>query len=284
MAEKLAVAQYFIASSPTGEITDVVKDVEKLVDDKSVLTDEQLVAFLKDYHHEQMSFAPEPQNANQSAMVCQQSLQADGRYFNPVTNQLLTFDFRQQKFTAAADSKSSLPDNLERLRAAVQTALDSYANNNYKSGKVCAIAFVSEAGKVTVNISGKNVNLGSFWTGGWRSSYSVDAGNAGPAALTGTIKVNVHYFEDGNVQMHSNADKKANLQISGKEQETASAIVGAISKFETEYHANLEEMYVKMQTGTFKQMRKFYGAQKQPMNWNLNAHAMASEMGKQASK
>jgi hypothetical protein len=45
--------------------------------------------------------------------------------------------------------------------------------------------------------------------------------------------------------------------------ETGSAIVAAIAKFENDFHAHLEEMYVKMHTTTFKSMRRFYTLQRE---------------------
>ncbi len=89
-----------------------------------------------------------------------------------------------------------------------------------------------------------------------------------------------------------------------KEDETGSSIAAAIGKIETDFHGHLEEMYVKMHTSTFKQMRRFYSLQRevphrtasfticlhvilfadsgvcssQPMKWSVAAHAMASEV------
>jgi len=276
--QKMSIATYFVMSSPTGELNDVVKDVTKLVSDPATLTDEAMTRIIKEYNHEQMAFAPHPTQADQFALVSAFGYMADGRYFNPVTNQAMTFDHKSGRFTAAADSKSTVDAGLNKYRAAVQKAVDGYIETSYKAGKVCAMVYAGDSGRLTICISAKNVHLGNFWTGGWRSCYGIDMNKTGAAELKGTIKIGVHYFEDGNVQLHSNFDQVAKVNVSAKEDDTGSAVAAAIAKIETDFHAHLEEMYVKMHTTTFKAMRRVLTIQKQHMNWNTAAHAMAAEV------
>jgi len=276
--QKLNIATYFIMSSPTGELNDVVKDVQKLVQDPATLTDDALTNIIKAYNHEQMAFAPHPNKADGSmGMVSEFGQTADGKYYNPTVNQNLTFDHKAQKFSGASDGKAAGDAGLNKYRAAAQKALDTYVEATYKAGKVCAVVYAGDAGRLTICISAKNVHLGNYWTGGWRSCYGIDM-KVGTANLTGTIKVGVHYFEDGNVQLHANVNQAAKVNVTAKEDETGTAIAGAIAKIENDFHAHLEEMYVKMHTTTFKQMRRFYSLQREPMKWSVAAHAMASEV------
>jgi len=274
--QKLQIATYFIMSSPTGELNDVVKDVNKLVQDPATLTDEAVTKIIKEYNHEQMAFAPHPKNDGTMCMVSTFGLTGDGRYYNAQINQTLTFDHKQQKFVAASDGKSTADAALNKYRAATQKALDGYVETTYKAGKVCAVAFAAD-GRLTICISAKNVHLGNFWTGGWRSCYNVDV-KQGSDDLKGTIKVGVHYFEDGNVQLHANMDQAAKVNITAKDDESGGAIVAAIAKLENDFHAHLEEMYVKMHTTTFKSMRRFFTLQREPMKWSVAAHQMAAEV------
>jgi len=276
--QKMSIATYFVMSSPTGELPDVLKDVTKLVSDPATLTDDAMTRIIKEYNHEQMAFGPHPNAADQLAMVSAFGMLPDGRYFNPVTNQAMTFDHKSGRFTAAADVKSGVDAGLNKYRVAVQKAVDSYIDLSYKAGKVCAMVYAGENGRLTICISAKNVHLGNFWTGGWRSCYGVDLNKQGGAELKGTIKIGVHYFEDGNVQLHSNFDQTAKVNITAKEEETGQAIAAAVAKIENDFHAHLEEMYVKMHTTTFKAMRRVLTIQKQHMNWNVAAHAMAAEV------
>jgi len=281
--QKLNIATYFIMSSPTGELNDVVKDVTKLVSDPATLTDDVLTNIIKAYNHEQMAFAPHPAKADQMGMVSEFGQTADGKYFNPTFGQNLSFDHKTQKFSGAADGKSSAAAGLDKYRAATQKALDTYLEASYKAGKVCGVVYAGEGSRLTVCISAKNVHLGNFWTGGWRACYGIDV-KVGSAALTGTIKVGVHYFEDGNVQLHANVNQAARVNVTAKEDETGQAIAASIAKIENDFHGHLEEMYVKMHTSTFKQMRRFYTLQREPMKWSVAAHAMASEVASNKSQ
>lgn len=62
--------------------------------------------------------------------------------------------------------------------------------------------------------------------------------------VQGTIKVDVHYFEQGNVQLstsHSASFPLPKEEVKG--QSVASQIVTTISKLETAYHMELNDVY-----------------------------------------
>jgi len=60
---------------------------------------------------------------------------------------------------------------------------------------------------------------------------------------------------------------------------TASEVAKAIRKIETDFQANLEEMYVQMHKSTFKAMRRFWPVTKKPMDWDLRKHNLTAELG-----
>jgi len=61
---------------------------------------------------------------------------------------------------------------------------------------------------------------------------------------------------------------------------TALEVAKTIKKIETEFQANLEEMYISMHRQTFKQMRRFWPISKKPMEWDLRKHNLTAELGK----
>ncbi len=58
----------------------------------------------------------------------------------------------------------------------------------------------------------------------------------------------------------------------------AAEVKKSINSFETDFQNNLEEMYVKMHTTTFKNMRRFLTVSKQKFIWNAAAHSLAQEV------
>jgi capping protein alpha len=277
---KLGIATYFIMSSPTAEVNDVVKDVEKLVADPATLTAPAIEKMLRAYNVEQLAYAADPTTGAAVMVSAHNEIDAT-HYQDPNSGRVCKFDHRTIKFTDSVEKKVDIPDKVNKFRAATQKALDAYVDGTYKEKdkKVAVSVFGSAAGVLTICISAKNVNLGSFWTGSWRSVWTISVEKAGASELKGNIKTNVHYFEDGNVQLNSKLDRLASVAV-GSEDATAAEITKQIGKQENDFQVNLEEMYVKMHSTTFKSMRRFYPVTRQAMLWNPNAHNLANEVGK----
>lgn len=275
---KLNIATYFIMNSPSGEVHDVMADVQKLLSDPSVLGESQMNKILKDYNIDQLTTAPDPANEQSLLMVCAAGLVDENHFLDPSTGRVVKFDHRKQRFTEVTERKQVLDEQIAKYRASIAKAVEGYVNENYKGGKCITASFGADNGKVSVCISAKNTNLANFWTGSWRGVYTVNVDRQGQAELKGSIRINVHYFEDGNVQLHANVNQAAKVNVTAKEDETGGSIAASIAKIENDFHGHLEEMYVKMHTQTFKQMRRFYTLQREPMKWSVAAHAMASEV------
>jgi len=56
--------------------------------------------------------------------------------------------------------------------------------------------------RLTCCVGRCNMNLSNYWSGLWRSSWTLEIPEgASSGRLTGSVAANVHYFEDGNVQL-----------------------------------------------------------------------------------
>jgi capping protein alpha len=274
--QKLSIATYFLLSSPTGEIEDVLTDVKKLVSDPSVLTEDALTKILATYNTEQLTTSVDPDG--KPVMVSSYGQVSQDLFLDPSTSRVLRFDHRRRKVTEVTEQKQVLRDDIARYRTSIATSLGSYIEANYKEGKCVLAVYGADNGIITVCISAKNVHLGNFWSGGWRSVFSFNVAKAGSVEMKGNIKVNVHYFEEGNVQLHTHVDKTVNVTITSDEEATGKNVAVAIAQVESEFQSNLEEMYVNMHRTTFKAMRRFLPVSRQPMVWNLAAHSIAGEV------
>jgi capping protein alpha len=273
--QKLNIATYFIMSSPTGEVDEVVGDVRKLVGDE-VLSDAKLSKILGDYNMEQCVSAPDPDGA--AVLVSAYGQVGADTFVDPASGRILRVDHKRRKYVEVTDKKQSLDDGVAKYRAAIDKELASYVESSYKTGKCVGAVYGTDAGLITVVLSAANVHLGNFWTGGWKAVYQLSVGSQGNVEMKGDIKVNVHYFEDGNVQLHTKFPTKATIAVSDAAK-TAAAVVKSIKTIETDFQANLEHMYINMHSETFKHMRRFFPITKQPMNWNLAAHKVAGDLG-----
>jgi capping protein alpha len=276
---KLNIATYFIMNSPVGEVHDVVADVQKLVNDPGVLNDGQVQKILKDYNVDQLTTAPDPANEQNMLMVCAAGMVDETSFLDPNTGRVLKFDHKKQRFTEVTERKQVLDGEIAKFRASIAKSVEAYVNDNYKSGKCVTSTFGADSGKVTICVSAKNTNLGNYWTGGWRGLYSLHVERQGQVELKGSIKINVHYFEDGNVQLHSTLEKSANVNVSSDDA-TGKEVAKAIEKIESDFQLQLEDMYLNMHRTTFKAMRRFYPVTREKMNWTTSVHSLASEVTK----
>jgi capping protein alpha len=280
--QKLNIATYFLMSSPTGEIEDVISDVKKLVADPAVLTEDALTKILANYNTEQLTSAADPDGA--PVLITTYGQVSHDLFLDPNTGRVLRFDHRKRKITEVTEQKQVLKDDIAKYRAGIASSLGSYIEANYKEGKCVAAVYGADNGTITICISAKNVHLGNFWTGGWRSVFSLNVSKMGSTEMKANVKINVHYFEDGNVQLHTHVDKNVNITIQSDEETTGKNVAVAVAQIESEFQSQLEEMYVNMHRTTFKAMRRFLPVSRSPMVWNLAAHSLAGEVNEKDDK
>jgi len=264
-------------SAPTGEVDDVFADVSKLVGDNKTLNEGAINSIFREYNTEHLTPALDTQG--KPVLVSKFGQVSDREYLDPSTGRVLKFDHLKRVFTGETEKRQQLDNRVESYRSAIATALQAYIAESYKPNKVVVAVYGADNGMLTICLSARNVNLGNFWTGGWRSIYSVSVSReSGSVSMSASIKINVHYFEDGNVQMHDAFDQKFTVAITGNAETTAANISKAINNFETDFQNNLEEMYVNMHRNTFKYMRRFLPLNKQKFTWALAAHSLAAEV------
>jgi hypothetical protein len=276
--EQLQIADFFIMSSPRGEVNEVVKDVKKLINStEEILTNEKLSEILGNYNVENMISAV-ASDTGEKVLVSETGRVSANTFVDPSTGNVHTMNHVDRKFTSTTDQKQVLSPEVEAQRKAIARAARDYLVANYSEGKSVNTTYGSDDGLITVCTSAENINLGAFWTGSIRSTYTVNVSSSGSAELNCNMKINSHYFESANVQLAAEKSGTKTVTI-GDAKTSARSIATAIDDFETEYQNNLEEMYVEMHRNTFKSMRQFLPPNKQFMNWNIGAHNVARSVG-----
>lgn len=267
----LNIAAYIIQSSPTGEVHEVIVDVAKLVNDSSVLNDAALKKIMKTYNEKE--YQPVKTEDGNMVIVSGVGCVADNEYVEPSTGRVFKFDHRKHAFEGYTEKKQSLAENIANYRTAIEAAMEGYKAKQYKDGKCVITVYGADDGSITICLSARNVRLSSFWGGGWQSTFTLNVKGKGSTEMKGKTNVNVHYFEEGNVQLHAAIEKTASINVTD-EKTTASAVAAAVQTIESDFQTALEEMYIDMHNNTFKAMRRFLPVTKQPMKWSAFAHSI----------
>ncbi|KAI5450728.1 F-actin-capping protein subunit alpha [Naganishia albida] len=129
----------------------------------------------------------------------------------------------------------------------------------------------------TMAIVGNKYNTQNFWTGQWRSLYTVDPK---VGSIEGKIQVDVHYFENGNVQLAAKED--VSLSVEANANNLPSAIITAIAKNEQAYQLKLNATYDDLGEKNFRSLRRALPITRQRVEWEKIAAYKAG--GGQLSK
>ena len=91
------------------------------------------------------------------------------------------------------------------------------------------------------------------------------------------VRSNVHYFEDGNVQLDDGTKIQCDLKFGGKMGEAMASTVG---EYEMNFNQGMEDIYVSMSEQVLQGLRRRLPVTRVKFDWDNKAsvHKLASEL------
>eukprot|EP00126_Sphaerothecum_destruens_P008204 Sdes_comp20125_c0_seq2m13179 len=86
--------------------------------------------------------------------------------------------------------------------------------------------------------------------------------------MEGWMKVDVHYYEDGNVQLGSSSKRQEASFSSGNPEEIARDFVGLLEKAESEYQKEISESFTLLSDNIFRSLRRQLPVTRTKLDWS----------------
>jgi capping protein (actin filament) muscle Z-line, alpha len=113
----------------------------------------------------------------------------------------------------------------------------------------------------------------NYWNGRWRSAYIYSPSSN---SLKGTIQVDVHYYEDGNVRLIT----KKEVSVSVGAGTSAGEIVKQIGAAERRYQEDLNKAFASLSEGAFKALRRQLPITRQKIEWEkISGYRLGQDIG-----
>ena len=237
---RLKVVQYLIKNTPVGEMSDVIRDIRNIVGEEAISTDSVKDAILEHYAYHGHTVEID----GLKFMVTNEGRNED-LFYDPKHNKFFSFD----PFTLAAAVHSDCDYTPSEVQVNLQQKLEKYVASYYNDTASVRVFAVEDSFIIT--LSSNALNLRNLWTGEWLSKWRV-----GETELMGEVRINAHYFEDGNLQLNQKKGYSQVLSSDFGSEAWLQEVVSDIYNFEDEVHRTIHELYQELQSSCFKSLRR----------------------------
>jgi len=205
-----------------------------------------------------------------------------GTFLDPAKGVALDVD---HKALTATESSEPLPaatlaslQAASELRSTIDAEMTRYVSTFLPSGVVTTYGSSGAGTKVVCCMSARASELNNYWAGLWLSEWTLEVPTGGSiGTLTGKVAVNVHYFEDGNVQL----DDKIVFQceLAATPAEVGPAFVSKVKESEQSFMAKLEDIYSNLSESVLQGLRRRLPVTRMKFDWDKIAVAkLASDL------
>ncbi|KAI9672994.1 MAG: F-actin-capping protein subunit alpha [Caeruleum heppii] len=298
------ITSRFIEGAPPGELNNVVADIQALLPttpSNPSLLPSLRPAFAK-YDDEQFTTVTLPGVEGREVIVSKYNKLGDGklgeggkeeegegRYVDVTSGRAFGWDYVGRKVTDMQDYK--METKWDDLIPSLQTDLTSYTTEHYSSATTGVYPTDNDK-TIAILIVANKYSPANYWNGRYRSSYLLTPSPTTPSAstLTGTIAVDIHYYEDGNVRLTTK--KTLSIPLSSAASCTFSAdtpnpitpsafeIIRNIAQAEKRYQEELNRAFASLSEGAFKALRRQLPVTRQKVEWEkIGGYKLGQDLG-----
>lgn len=251
----------------------------------SVLTAEKELSLLARVNKEK--FAAVAVGGGSKVLLTPHGELPGGLFLDPSGQCALEVDHKAR--TASKTAEPLSPAQLASLQGAsslrdpVDSAMQRYCASVLPSGVVTTYGSMGAGVKVVCCSAGDVSDLSNYWAGQWLSEWSLEVPMGGSIGqLTGKVSCNVHYFEDGNVQLDDKVVFQCELPAGADE--VGPAFAAKVREYEQGFIAKLEDIFQNMSDSVLKGLRRRLPITGNKFDWDKNAVAkLARDLGSLAA-
>ncbi|SMQ49882.1 unnamed protein product [Zymoseptoria tritici ST99CH_1A5] len=274
MGSKEATIASFIEAAPPGELINVVNDIKTLASNQPNLLNSLEPAF-KRYNEEQYTTVKLP-GSSEATIISQYNSLGDGRYFDTASQTSFAVDHATQQ--ASDTQQHPLESQHADLIRSLLKSFSTASAEHFPSSSI-GVYPISSDSAIALALVANKYSPKNMWNGRWRSTYTFTPSSS---TLSGTVKADVHYYEDGNVRMSTS--KKLELSV-GSSGGSAEGVVREIAKAENKFQEELNRAFGTLAEGSFKSLRRQLPVTRQKIEWEkLGSYRVGQDIGGGRSK
>ncbi|KAK2942806.1 putative F-actin-capping protein subunit alpha [Blattamonas nauphoetae] len=256
----------FILASPPGEENDVFHSLETIVGPSKDISGLKETYFHQ-LNSEQLFVATIP-GTSEKCLIAPFGEIDETHYLDPKGSRLLTFDHVSQKVTETRElSEDELPPH-DAIRKVMEKYVDGYVLAHFPQGVSAVYASNSPDGgeALVICINSTIVKPTSMWGGRFKSTWVVEL-KPGNATVNGQYEFFTHFFEAGNVHLHSQDTAELSIPHGDDNEAFCKAVVVKIMEHESKFQMSVDDSFLRLSETSFKQLRMQLPRSKTTINW-----------------
>ncbi|KAI1626010.1 capping protein muscle Z-line, alpha [Exophiala viscosa] len=278
MGSAVDITSSFIEGAPPSELADVVKDIKALTSvDDPTLTAKLKPAF-QQYNEKKLTTVKLPGASDHVLISSYNKLPSSDRYYDTSSSTSFAFDHSSSK--ASAPQSYTHDTKHSNLISAIEKSLSAHFSEHYPptSTSAYSVCATPDDNSIAVLMSSTKSSPKNFISGQWRSEFLYDASSS---TLSGSINVNVHYYEDGNVAL-TTSKKIDGVSVDGGD---GASIVRKIAAVEKQYQEEVNRTIVGMNETSFKALRRQLPVTRQKVEWEkVRGYGLGSDLRGEAKR